>query len=231
MTADPDSFVEHDAELAPTNPLAFPQYEEKLARDQGKTGLRDAFVWGECTLEGMKIAIGAADSGFLMASMGSVLGEKVARAMEFAAEQRVPLILFSASGGARMQEGIISLMQMAKTAAAARRLGEARVPYISVLTDPTTAGVWASYDSLGDVIVAEPGALVLFAGPRVIEQSLKIKLAGGANTAEFQLEHGMVDSIVPRRELKLTLRRLLDHLWTQPAAPDASGESGKASPP
>jgi acetyl-CoA carboxylase carboxyl transferase subunit beta len=229
ITADPDSFVEHDAELAPANPLAFPECEEKLARDQRKTGLLDALVWGECALGGVRVALGVADSGFLMASMGSVLGEKVARAMEFAAEQRVPLILFSASGGARMQEGIISLMQMAKTAAAAHRLGEARIPYISVLTDPTTAGVWASYASLGDVIVAEPGALIGFAGPRVIEQNLRIKLPAGSHTAEFQLEHGMVDLIVPRREMKPTLQRLLDFLWSPPA--DASAENGKASPP
>jgi len=221
ITADPDTFVEHDAALAPANPLAFPQYEEKLARDQGKTGLLDAFIWGECALAGVPVAMGASDSGFLMASMGSVLGEKVARAMEFAAASRVPLILFSASGGARMQEGIISLMQMAKTAAAVHRLGEARVPYLSVLTDPTTAGVWASYASLGDVIAAEPGARVLFAGPRVIEQSLKIKLAGGAHTSEFQLEHGMVDLIVPRREMRATLERLLGYLWSPPAVSGA----------
>jgi len=211
-TADPDTFVERDAGLRSVNPLDFPEYEQKLEADQAKTGLGEALVWGEAQLNAHPIVLAVADANFRMASMGSVVGEKVTRALEHAAATRRPALFFCASGGARMQEGILSLMQMAKTAAAVRRLQEARVPYLVVLTDPTTAGVLASFASLGDVVLAEPAALVGFAGPRVIEQNLKVKLPPGTHTAEFALGRGMVDMVVARRELVPTLSRLLSYL-------------------
>jgi len=209
LMADPDSFRESDAQLAPADPLGFPGYQERLAETQQRTGLRDAFVWGEARMGGLPVVIGCSDYRFMMASMGSVVGEKVARAFEHAAEARLPVVLFSCSGGARMHEGLLSLMQMAKTAAAARRLAQAGLPYVSVLTDPVTAGVLASYAFLGDIMLAEQGALVGFAGPRVIEQNLKIKLPPGTHTAEFQLHHGMLDLVLHRRELQPTIVRLL----------------------
>jgi acetyl-CoA carboxylase carboxyl transferase subunit beta len=209
LIADPQSFREFDAQIAPVNPLGFPGYDDRLAQMQQQTGLRDAFVWGEALMGGIPVAVGCSDYRFMMASMGSVVGEKVARAFEHAAEARLPVVLFSCSGGARMHEGLLSLMQMAKTAAAARRLAQAGLPYISVLTDPVTAGVLASYAFLGDIMIAEQGALVGFAGPRVIEQSLKIKLPPGTHTAEFQLHHGMLDLVLHRRELQPTIVRLL----------------------
>jgi len=212
ITADEDTFVEMDADLRPADPLQFPEYPDKLARDQEKTGLSDAFIWGKCAIGGAAAAIGAADSGFLMGSMGCVVGEKVARMMECAADEKLPAVVFNASGGARMQEGILSLMQMAKTAAAAQRLSAAKRPYISVLTDPTTAGVLASFASLGDIIIAEPEALVGFAGRRVIEQGLRVRVDPRSQTAEFHLEHGLIDLIVPRREMRSTLAWLLKHL-------------------
>lgn len=212
QVADPGTFQERDAGLRPVNVLHFPQYDEKLAADQAKTGLADALVWGEAAINGAPVVLAVADSHFRMASMGSVVGEKVTRALEHAAESGRPAVFFCASGGARMQEGIISLMQMAKTAAAVERLRQAGGAYLAVLTDPTTAGVLASFASLGDVIVAEPGALVGFAGPRVIERSLKVKLPAGTHTAEFALSRGMVDMIVPRRELVPTLARLLGYM-------------------
>jgi len=209
LMADPDSFREHDAELAPANPLGFPGYDERLERTQRETGLRDAFIWGEAQIGGFAVVMGCSDYRFMMASMGSVVGEKVARAFEHAAEARLPVVFFTCSGGARMHEGLLSLMQMAKTAAAARRLDQAGLPYISVLTDPATAGVLASYAFLGDITIAEQGSLVGFAGPRVIEQSLKIKLPPGTHTAEFQLHHGMLDLVLHRRDLQPTIARLL----------------------
>jgi len=209
LMADPESFREFDADLAPANPLAFPGYDERLAQVKEETGLRDAFVWGEATIGGIPVVMGSSDHRFLMASMGSVVGEKVTRAFDHARESRMPVILFSCSGGARMHEGLLSLMQMAKTAGGAKRLAQARLPYVSVLTDPITAGVLASYAFLGDVMIAEPNALVGFAGPRVIEQNLKIKLPPGTHTAEFQLHHGMLDLVLHRRELQPTLVKLL----------------------
>jgi acetyl-CoA carboxylase carboxyl transferase subunit beta len=166
-------------------------------------------VCGTGQIEGIPLRVTVADFGFLGASMGSVVGEKVTRAVERSIETRLPLLAVCSSGGARMHEGIFSLMQMAKTAAALARLGEARVPFISVLTDPTTGGVTASFAGLGDVLIAEPGALVGFAGPRVIEQITKQKLPPGTQRAEFQLEHGMIDKVVHRRDLRPTLARLL----------------------
>ncbi len=226
LTADPDTFREMDATLTPTNPLAFPGYEERLTEMYQATGLRDAFIWGDAAIGGIQVVIGASDYRFLMASMGSVVGEKVTRAFEHARRTGLPVVLFSCSGGARMHEGLLSLMQMAKTAAAAKRLAAAgpstgselalsaakgqAPPYISVLTDPVTAGVLASYAFLGDIMIAEAGALVGFAGPRVIEQSLKIKLPPGTHTAEFQLQHGMLDLVLHRRELQPTIVKLLE---------------------
>ena len=209
ITADEGSFVEHDTQLRPGDPLSFPEYRDKLAESERKTGLHDALVWGECLIGGYRVVLAAADFTFMGGSMGSVVGEKIARAMEYAMDQRLPTIIFCTSGGARMQEGILSLMQMAKTAAACSKLHGAGLPYIAVLADPTTAGTLASYASLGDVIIAEPGARLFFAGPRVIEQNLKIKIPPGLLSAEFHLEHGMVDLVVHRRDLQPTLVRLL----------------------
>jgi acetyl-CoA carboxylase carboxyl transferase subunit beta len=210
ITADENSFQARDSHLAPTNPLGFPEYDERLTRDQKKTGLLEAFVWGECAIGGVPSILGVSEPGFLMGSMGSVVGEKVARAMEEAAQRRLPFVCFSASGGARMHEGLLSLMQMAKTAAAvARRLRDARCPFISVFADPTTAGVYASYASLGDILIAEPAALVGFAGRRVIEQGLRTKVNPESQTAEFHLENGLIDMIVHRRDMKETVAALL----------------------
>jgi acetyl-CoA carboxylase carboxyl transferase subunit beta len=210
---DPDSFHEEDVHLRTDDPLGFvsldQSYRDKVLETQQKTGLPEAAVAGSGRIEGFSLQIVVLDFAFLGASMGSVVGEKVTRAAERAFERREPLLAVSASGGARMHEGIFSLMQMAKTAAAVARLGSAGVPYISLLTDPTTGGVTASFASLGDIIIAEPGALVGFAGPRVIEQITKQKLPPGAQSAEFLLEHGMVDMVVPRRLLRPTLGRIL----------------------
>lgn len=209
ITVDEGSFVEMDADLVSVDPLSFPDYQEKLQKAQETTGLREAIVTGEATLDGVPIVIGVADFGFMGGSMGSVYGEKVARSMERAAEKRRPIILFSASGGARMQEGLLALMQMAKTAAAVRRAADTKVPYISVLTSPTTGGVFASYASLGDVILAEPGAVVGFAGRRVGQQDAGVQLPANFQTSEFQHEHGFVDRIVSRKEMRRTLAFLL----------------------
>jgi acetyl-CoA carboxylase carboxyl transferase alpha subunit/acetyl-CoA carboxylase carboxyl transferase beta subunit len=211
--ADVDSWHEEDAGLVPGDPLQFVSlgqgYPAKLAETQQKTGLDEALLSGRAEVDGAPVRLAACDFGFLGASMGSVVGEKVARAAERSAQDRLPLVLVSSSGGARMHEGIYSLMQMAKTSAAIARLGHARVPFISILTDPTTGGVTASFASLGDVILAEPGALVGFAGPRVIEQTTKQKLPPDAQRPEFLLKHGMIDAVVHRRELRTVLAKLL----------------------
>jgi len=209
VMADPGSFREFDADVHSADPLHFPDYRAKLKTAEAKSELADAFVWGDAAMDGHPIVMGVTDFAFMGGSMGSVLGEKVTRAFERGAATRRPVVLFSASGGARMQEGILSLMQMPKTSAACARLHRAGVPYISVLTHPTTAGVLASYASLADVILAEPGALIGFAGPRVIEQSLREKLPPGTHTAEFQRAHGMVDDVVHRRDLKPLVTTLL----------------------
>jgi acetyl-CoA carboxylase carboxyl transferase subunit beta len=210
---DPGTFDEENAELRPGDPLRFVSagqpYRDKLAETQQKTSLPEAVVCGTGQIEGIPLRVTVADFGFLGASMGSVVGEKVTRAVERSIETRLPLLAVCSSGGARMHEGIFSLMQMAKTAAALARLGEARVPFISLLTDPTTGGVTASFAGLGDVLIAEPGALVGFAGPRVIEQITKQKLPPGTQRSEFQLEHGMIDKVVHRRDLRPTVARLL----------------------
>ena len=209
LTADSGSFVEYDAEMHSADPLGFPGYAKKVESLQTMTGMKDAVITGECTIKGSRTVIIVMDSHFMMASMGSVVGEKITRAFETATEKGLPVVAFTASGGARMQEGIISLMQMAKTSAAIGRLGEAGCLYISVLTNPTTGGVTASFASLGDIILAEPKALIGFAGPRVIEQTIKQKLPEGFQRAEFLQECGFVDEVVPRSEMRGVLIRLL----------------------
>jgi acetyl-CoA carboxylase carboxyl transferase subunit beta len=210
---DPESFVEMDTDLIASDPLCFVNqaqvYAEKLVQERKKAGINDAVITGSATIEGRPLALGVMDFRFIGGSMGSVVGEKITRAVEYALERRVPLLIVSASGGARMQEGLYSLMQMAKTSAALAKLSAAEIPYFSLLTNPTTGGVTASFAMLGDVILAEPGGLICFAGPRVIEQFMHEKLPAGAASAEFLLQHGMLDSIVPRHELRQVLAQLL----------------------
>lgn len=209
MIIDEGTFEEWDTEMAFVNPLDFPGYEKKINAAKAKAQLDEAVVTGKGEIFGQKTVICVCDSRFLMSSMGHNVGEKIARAVERATESRLPVIIFAASGGARMQEGLISLMQMAKTSAALKRHHEAGQLYISVLTDPTTGGVTASFAMLGDIIIAEPGALIGFAGPRVIEQTIRQKLPEGFQRAEFLLEHGFVDRIVERHEQKDELARIL----------------------
>jgi len=212
ITADPGSFQERDATMRSSDPLRFPGYRQKAAEGAQRSGIGESMVWGECTIRGHRVVLAVMDFNFMGGSMGAVVGEKFARAAERAIEARLPLVVFACSGGARMQEGIVSLMQMAKTTAAAGRLGAAGLPFLAVFTDPLTAGVFASFTSVADVAIAEPGALVGFAGPRVIEKAFNIKLPPGSHTAEFQFQHGMVDLVVPRRELRPLLARLLTAL-------------------
>lgn len=212
MVLDRDSFEETNAGLVPEDPLRFVDekpYPARVEDAQRRTGLPEAIVTGTGSIEGCWTVVGAMEFSFLGGSMGSVVGEKVARSAEQAAERRCPLIVFAASGGARMQEGTLSLLQMAKTSVALGRLAGTGLPFISVLCDPTTGGVAASFAFQGDIILAEPGALVGFAGRRVIEQTIRQKLPEGFQTAEFLMEHGLVDAIVPRHELRATLARLL----------------------
>ena len=209
ITADKGSFVEYDADMTSENPIDFPGYDAKVKGLQVKTGLKEAVITGECTIRGRKCVIGIMDSHFMMASMGSVVGEKITRAFERAIEKQLPVILFTASGGARMQEGMISLIQMAKTSAAVGKHSEAGLLYITVLTDPTTGGVTASFASLGDIIIAEPKVLVGFAGRRVIEDTIKQRLPDEFQSAEFLMEHGFVDMIVERTKMRKTLSTLL----------------------
>ena len=209
MVTDEGTFEEWDRGLATRNPLEYKGYEEKLRTLQEKTGLDEAVVTGRARIDGTEVVLGVCDGRFLMASMGEVVGEKIARAVERATQERLPVILFACSGGARMQEGIVSLMQMAKTSAALKRHSDAGLLYISVLTDPTTGGVTASFAMLGDVILAEPKALIGFAGPRVIEQTIRQKLPKGFQRSEFLLEHGFIDGIVERPQMKQTLSQIL----------------------
>ena len=204
---------EEDSDLEPLDPLDFPNYKKKLKDAQQKMHMRDAVVYGLTKIGGTPIVFTAMDFGFMGGSMGSVVGEKVARAIRTACEKEIPLVILSASGGARMQEGIFSLMQLAKTSAELALLNQKCIPYISILTHPTTAGVMASYASLGDIIVAEPGALLGFTGPRVIEQTIGGKLPPGFQRSEFMLEHGLVDIVVSRKELRDTLIRILNIVW------------------
>jgi acetyl-CoA carboxylase carboxyl transferase subunit beta len=220
--ADPGSFEERDAGLLTADPLGFKdtrRYRDRVRAAREKTGVTEAVVSGLARIAGFPVVLCAFDFGFLGGSMGSVAGEKLTRAIELAADKHVPLVIVSASGGARMQEGILSLMQMAKTSAALERLAAERLPYISVLTDPTTGGVTASFAMLGDVILAEPRALIGFAGPRVIAETIRQPLPEGFQRSEFLLEHGQIDLIVERSELRDTLRRLLAFFADQPPAP------------
>ena len=215
LLLDAGSFDERDAHLTSGDPLGFVDlkpYPGRLQAAREKTGRNEAVLTGRGRIEGIPVAIAVMDFSFIGGSMGSVVGEKIARAGRDALERDVPLIVVSASGGARMMEGIFSLMQMAKTSSVLARIHERGLPFISLLTDPTTGGVTASYAMLGDVNVAEPGALVGFAGPRVIEETIKQELPQGFQSAEFLEEHGMVDLVVDRRELKTTLARLLRHM-------------------
>lgn len=209
MIADAGTFTEWDKEMEVSNPLNFPGYEKKLAVTREKTRLNEAIVTGRAMIGGYPAVIGVCDARFLMSSMGHNVGEKITRAVEWATKEKLPVILFACSGGARMQEGMISLMQMAKTSAALKRHHDAGQLFVSVLTDPTTGGVTASFAMLGDIILAEPGALIGFAGQRVIEQTIGQKLPEGFQRAEFLLEHGFVDKIVKREEMKETLTQIL----------------------
>lgn len=219
LLVDEDSFQETEVEITSTDPLEFTDlkpYAERLVAARKKTGRSDAIRTGRADLEGVPVALGVMDFAFIGGSMGSVVGEKIARLGRLALEERRPLILVSASGGARMMEGIYSLMQMAKTSAVLARLHEAGIPFVSILTHPTTGGVTASFAMLGDVNLVEPGALVGFAGPRVIEETIRQELPEGFQRAEFLLEHGMVDQVVDRRELRSTTARLLRHMFDGP---------------
>ena len=209
MVGDEGTFEEWDKGLCTRNPLHYKGYEEKIAHLQEKTGLEEAVVTGKVKIQGQDTVIGVCDGRFMMSSMGEVVGEKITRAVERATREKLPVILFTCSGGARMQEGIVSLMQMAKTSAALKRHSDAGLLYITVLTDPTTGGVTASFAMLGDIILAEPGALIGFAGPRVIEQTIGQKLPKGFQRAEFLVEHGFVDAIVERPKLRETLGEIL----------------------
>ncbi|PYM95418.1 MAG: acetyl-CoA carboxylase carboxyl transferase subunit beta [Candidatus Rokuibacteriota bacterium] len=212
MLADPGSFEERETGLATTDPLTFKdtkKYRERVRAAAQKTSTDEAVVCGLARIGGQPAVLAAFEFGFLGGSMGSVVGEKLTRAIELAIDKHMPVVIVSASGGARMQEGILSLMQMAKTSAALERLGTRRLPYISVLTDPTTGGVTASFAMLGDVILAEPRALIGFAGPRVIAETIRQPLPEGFQRSEFLLSHGQLDMIVERRELKETIRRIL----------------------
>ncbi|MGH9774030.1 MAG: acetyl-CoA carboxylase, carboxyltransferase subunit beta [Candidatus Acidiferrales bacterium] len=213
LLLDDNDWVEYDAELASSDPLEFSDtrpYRERLAEAQEKLGMADAIITAEGRLSGRPVMCCSMEFRFIGGSMGAVVGEKVTRAVERSMEKRMPLVVVSCSGGARMMEGVVSLMQLAKVAAALGRLDDARVPYISVLTDPTTGGVTASFAMLGDLNIAEPGALIGFAGPRVIEQTIRQKLPEGFQRSEFLLEHGFLDAVVPRKELKPYIANAFD---------------------
>jgi acetyl-CoA carboxylase carboxyl transferase subunit beta len=215
LLLDEGSIETYDGNLASTDPLSFSDtrsYKARLEKSQAQTGLKDAIINASGTLNGRPVMVSAMEYSFIGGSMGAVVGEAITRNIERAVEQRKPMIAVSASGGARMMEGVVSLMQMAKISAALARLDSARLPYISVLTDPTTGGVTASYAMLGDLNIAEPGALVGFAGPRVIEQTIRQKLPEGFQTSEFLVQHGMLDAVVHRKEMKGYISRALDFM-------------------
>jgi acetyl-CoA carboxylase carboxyl transferase subunit beta len=218
LLIDDAQYEELDPELRSVDPLTFPEYPQRVARATQNAGEADAIMTVSGTLGSMPLFLGVMDFAFMGGSMGSVVGEKISRMGQRSLERKYPLVLVSASGGARMQEGVLSLMQMAKTSAVLSQLAERRIPYISVLTNPTTGGVSASFAMLGDAIVAEPGAVVGFAGPRVIKQTIGQDLPEGFQTAEFLMDKGMLDAVVHRRDLKRTLGQLLRHMSGQPAA-------------
>ncbi len=222
LVTDPGSFEERDTNLESTDPLEFKdtkKYRDRVRAAAQKMKTDEAVVCGLAKIGGLPVVLCAFEFGFLGGSMGSVVGEKLTRAIELAIDKHLPVVIVSASGGARMQEGILSLMQMAKTSAALERLGARRLPYLSVLTDPTTGGVTASFAMLGDVILAEPRALIGFAGPRVIAETIRQPLPEGFQRSEFLLEHGQIDLIVDRRDLKETLRRILTFFVGEPPRP------------
>jgi len=224
LLLDDGTAEETEVDLRSVDPLGFPEYPQRLKKALTNAGDADAIITATGLLGGMPVNVGAMDFAFMGGSMGSVVGEKIARLGQRSLERKFPLVIVSASGGARMQEGVLSLMQMAKASAILSMLAERRIPYISVLTNPTTGGVSASYAMLGDAIVAEPGAVIGFAGPRVIKQTIGQDLPEGFQTAEFLLDHGMLDSVVHRRELKGTVGQLMRHMSGKPAA------AGWASP-
>ena len=235
LLADPDSFVETDADIISVDPLKFVAktkdetqvYAKKLEDERKKVGMNEGVVTGHMTIDGLPLALAVMDFRFIGGSMGSAVGEKITRAIEIGIEQRIPVLISSASGGARMQEGLFSLMQMGKTSSALAKLGEERVPYISLLTDPTSGGVTASFAMLGDIILAEPGALVCFTGPRVIEDFMHIKPP--EINSEFVLQHGMIDAVVHRRDLRATLAQILRLYTRQPGEAAASNNSNEAA--
>jgi acetyl-CoA carboxylase carboxyl transferase subunit beta len=218
LLLDDGQYEELDPELRSVDPLTFPEYPQRIARASQNAGEADAIMTVSGTLGTMPLFLGVMDFAFMGGSMGSVVGEKISRMGQRSLERKYPVVLVSASGGARMQEGVLSLMQMAKTSAVLSQLAERRIPYISVVTNPTTGGVSASFAMLGDAIVAEPGAVVGFAGPRVIKQTIGQDLPEGFQTAEFLMEKGMLDAVVHRRDLKRTIGQLLRHMSGQPAA-------------
>jgi acetyl-CoA carboxylase carboxyl transferase subunit beta len=220
LLLDEGSIETADENLASTDPLHFTDtktYKSRLEKGEAQTGLKDAIINASGTLHGRPVIVSSMEYAFIGGSMGAVVGEAITRAIERACEQKKPIIVVSASGGARMMEGVVSLMQMAKISAALARLDSARVPYISVLTDPTTGGVTASYAMLGDLNIAEPGALIGFAGPRVIEQTIRQKLPEGFQRSEFLLQHGMLDAVVHRKEMKNYIARALDFMTPKAA--------------
>jgi acetyl-CoA carboxylase carboxyl transferase subunit beta len=220
LLLDEDSIETQDESLESTDPLSFSDtrpYKSRLEKSKASTGLKDAIINATGTMNGLPVIISAMEYSFIGGSMGAVVGEAITRAIERACKERKPIIVVSASGGARMMEGVVSLMQMAKISAALARLDSARIPYISVLTDPTTGGVTASYAMLGDLNIAEPGALIGFAGPRVIEQTIRQKLPEGFQTSEFLLQHGMLDAVVHRKDMKAYITRALDFMTPKAA--------------
>ncbi|MDH5185659.1 MAG: acetyl-CoA carboxylase, carboxyltransferase subunit beta [candidate division WOR-3 bacterium] len=215
LLLDQGKIEEFDADLMPGNPLGFPNYETRIKETQTKTSLKEGFIYGKGKIGEKAVVLGVMDFNFIGGSMGSVVGEKVAQSIRLARKERIPLIIISTSGGARMQEGIYSLMQMAKTSAELALLDKARIPYLSIVTNPTFAGVMASYASLGDIIIAEPGALLGFTGPRVIEQTIGEKLPQGFQRSDFLLKHGFVDMVISRKDLKDTISKILDIIWSK----------------
>ena len=212
LLIDEGTFKEEDATLTAANPIDFPEYTEKYEKAQHDSGLKEGVISGLGEINGLKVSIACMDFNFMGGSMGSVVGERITRALERGLKNKIPVVIVSSSGGARMQEGILSLMQMAKTSGAVKKLNEAGIPFISVPVDPTTGGVTASFAMLGDVIITEPNTLIAFAGPRVIEQTVNQKLPKGFQRAEFLLEHGMIDIISERKDLKTTIYRVLEKL-------------------
>jgi len=209
VTCDAGSFIEYDKDMGSKDPMGYPEYDKIIEKAQEKSGIKDGVITGRGKINGHDAVVSVMDSNFMMGSMGSVVGEKITRSIERATSMKLPIVIFTTSGGARMQEGIISLMQMAKTSAALKKHSEAGLLYIAVMTDPTTGGVSASFASLGDIIIAEPKATIGFAGQRVIEGTINEKLPEGFQRSEFQLEHGFVDKIVARNEMKDVLGTLL----------------------